>query len=112
MEHFALSSYFKNIYGSRLNGELSDKAELINHIIEKENLNHHQTIMIGDRKHDILGAKKCEISSIGVTYGYGSEAELSESGADYLANSPLEILKLLRKMKGPDPHFNKPRGTT
>ncbi|MNU06591.1 5'-nucleotidase [compost metagenome] len=47
--------------------------------------------MIGDREHDIIGAKACGVASIGVLVGYGSEAELSASGADYIASTVEEI---------------------
>lgn len=48
--------------------------------------------MVGDRKHDIIGAKTNGLSSIGVLYGYGSKEELLEAGANYIANSPVDIL--------------------
>ena len=43
--------------------------------------------MIGDRMHDILGAKKAGIDSIGILFGYGTKEELENAGADFLAES-------------------------
>lgn len=54
-----------------------------------------QAIMIGDRRHDIIGAKKVGMDSIGVLYGYGDEEELTGAGATYLAETVQDIVKLL-----------------
>jgi phosphoglycolate phosphatase len=51
--------------------------------------------MIGDREHDVVGAKTNCIFSIGVTYGYGSREELANAGADAICDSPEEILALI-----------------
>ena len=98
LDHFGLSPFFKGIYGSRLDGGLGNKGELIGHILQEEKLAKDETLMIGDRKHDMIGARTCNIGKIGVTYGYGSEAELTEAGADYLAHAPLAIPLLLSQL--------------
>ncbi|OYQ63551.1 HAD family hydrolase [Pseudanabaena sp. SR411] len=95
IEHFALTSLFDGIYGSELDGTRSDKAELIRHIILSENLNPTKTVMVGDRSHDAIGAKKNQLLAIGVTYGYGTEEELKLHGVDLIANSPNEITQYL-----------------
>jgi phosphoglycolate phosphatase len=51
--------------------------------------------MIGDRRHDIIGAKNNSLACIGVTYGYGTEKELLDAGADQLATSPSDIFTIL-----------------
>ena len=58
--------------------------------------NPDECIMIGDRKYDILGAKKFNLASIGVTYGYGTYDELQEVQADYIIEKPLDILNIVR----------------
>ena len=78
-----------------MNGDLVDKTELINHIVSNENLDKNNAVMIGDRRHDIIGAKNNGLASIGVTYGYGTREELLDSGADRLATSPSDILNIL-----------------
>ena len=55
----------------------------------------HNDIMIGDRKHDIMGAKENGLDSIGVLYGYGDEDELREAGATFIAEKPADILKYI-----------------
>ena len=99
IEHFELTSLFDGIYGSELDGTRSDKAELIRHILLTENLIPAKTMMVGDRSHDTIGAKKNQIFAIGVTYGYGTEAELRMHGADLIAISPLEIAKYVCSYK-------------
>ena len=95
IQHFGLLSFFDGIYGSELDGTRSIKGELIRHILLSENLDTSQTVMIGDRYHDVIGAKQNQIFAIGVTYGYGSEEELRSYGADVLAHSPNDILRLI-----------------
>ena len=61
-----------------------------NHITELA-----QVIMIGDRKHDIEGAKNNDIASIGVLYGYGDKAELINAGADFIVEDITKLNLLL-----------------
>lgn len=95
VEHFGLSALFDGIYGSELDGTLSIKGELIRHILLTENLDAKATVMIGDRSHDVIGAKQNQVFVIGVTYGYGSIEELNNHGADAIAHSPQELLPLI-----------------
>jgi phosphoglycolate phosphatase len=95
IEYFQLAELFDGIYGSELDGTRSDKGELLNHIIQLEKLLPQTTVMIGDRKHDMIGAKCHNLITIGVTYGYGTADELITHGADYIAHTPAEILTLL-----------------
>jgi phosphoglycolate phosphatase len=94
LRHFNLDIYFDCIIGSNLDGTRSKKGEIINFIINKFNINDFQEVlMVGDRKHDIIGAKENNIDSMGVTYGYGSLEELKDAKATYIVDSVLNILK-------------------
>ncbi|WP_445634365.1 HAD family hydrolase [Nostoc sp. DSM 114161] len=95
IEHFSLSLLFDGVYGSELDGTRSAKADLISHILLTEKLSPSSVVMIGDRKHDIIGAKRNNITAIGVTYGYGTEEELKTHGADFIAHCPENIPKLI-----------------
>lgn len=55
--------------------------------------------MIGDREHDIFGAKEADISSIGVLFGYGERNELTQAGADFIAETPADIAQILLESK-------------
>ncbi len=87
-----LDEFFEDIYGSELDGGRSDKGELISFILHSESLIDKQTLMIGDREHDIIGAKRNGICAGGVLYGYGTEEELTQAGADYLFAKPMDIV--------------------
>ncbi len=95
IEHFGLSSLFNGVYGSELDGTRSVKADLIYHILVTEKLSPSHVVMVGDRSHDMIGAKHNHVTTIGVTYGYGTEEELRTHGADLIAHSPDDIPKLL-----------------
>lgn len=75
LEHFELAQYFEHIYGSELNGDRTNKGDLIEYILEQEKLECAECLMVGDREHDILGARRNGIETIAVTYGYGSAEE-------------------------------------
>ncbi len=89
-----LAEHFAAIHGAELDGTRDDKAELIAHIITTERVDPANAIMIGDRKFDCLGAKKNGMRSIGVTWGYGSMAELREAGASALCDQPKGLHRL------------------
>ncbi|OTY14213.1 phosphoglycolate phosphatase [Bacillus mycoides] len=92
IEHFQLTNYFEDIIGSNLNGTRIKKEEIIAHILQQnEGLNKEEVVMIGDRKHDIIGANHNGIASIGVLYGYGSENELIEVSATHIAKDMEEL---------------------
>lgn len=90
--HFKLDKYFSFIAGSNLDGTRIKKAEVIEYALEGLNITElTKTIMVGDREHDIRGAKTIGIKSIGVLYGYGSKEELVNADADYIVQSVSEI---------------------
>jgi phosphoglycolate phosphatase len=89
---FSLRDHFEGVFGARHDGSLADKRDLLKHIIETTGIDPARAVMIGDREHDIVGAKTNGIFSIGVTYGFGSREELENAGADAICASPEEIL--------------------
>ncbi|WP_166705005.1 HAD family hydrolase [Bacillus albus] len=92
IEHFQLTDYFEDIIGSNLDGTRIKKEEIIAHILQtNEELNKEGIVMIGDRKHDIIGANDNEIASIGVLYDYDSETELTEVGGTHIVNDVKEL---------------------
>jgi phosphoglycolate phosphatase len=92
LKHFSLADHFIEIHGNDLAGNLDDKAELLRDLVERRKLAPQTTIMIGDRKHDVIAAQKNGVTSLAVTYGYGSKEELLEAGANYLAETPGEVV--------------------
>jgi len=90
--HFGLNNYFQKIYGSELDGTRADKADLLAHALTQTRSDPGRSIMIGDRSHDMAGARKNGMRGFGVLYGYGSEKELLDSGAEQIFKTP-EALK-------------------
>ena len=92
LEHFGLAKFFVDIVGVELNGDRTEKAEVIKYVIQNHNLSaKDKIVMIGDRLHDVLGAKENEIPVIGVLYGYGSREELETYHADYIVETVAEL---------------------
>lgn len=91
LDHFQMTPYFHQIVGSNLDGSLSEKAEIIAHILEHNQIDKEEAVMIGDRKFDIIGAQANGIASIAVGYGYGSEDEL-------MAAEPTHYLRTLKDL--------------
>lgn len=92
LKHFGLDKYFLFIAGSELDGTRVVKAEVIEFALTATKVTDlSSTVMVGDRKHDILGARQVGIKSIGVLAGYGSQGELEEAGADYIVDSIVDI---------------------
>ena len=91
IKYLSLSDLFNGIYGAELDGTRNKKGELISYLLEKEGISAAEVIMIGDRKHDIIGAGENGIPSCGVCYGYGTEEELLNAGADFIVQKPKEI---------------------
>ena len=95
-EHFEIDSYFDLIAGSNLDNTRSKKAQVIEYALETLGiLDRAHAVMIGDREHDIKGAKKTGLRSLGVLYGYASPGELENAGADFTANSPEELYTII-----------------
>ncbi|KZM48612.1 HAD family hydrolase [Labrenzia sp. OB1] len=95
VEHFGLMPYFGKVYGSELDGTRSAKSELIAHILREEGIGASETVMIGDRKHDLIGANANKVAGIGVLWGYGSREELEQENPALIAATPAEISRHL-----------------
>ena len=96
LRHFGLYDYFDIIAGASMDESRNKKADVISYAISQmKNPDLSRMIMIGDREHDILGAKQIGIDSIGVLYGYGDRAEHEKAGATYIAEKVEDILPLL-----------------
>ncbi|MEP7050892.1 MAG: HAD hydrolase-like protein [Pseudomonadota bacterium] len=93
IDHFGLRKFFGRVYGSELTGERGNKAELIAHVLASEQLRPGDAWMIGDRLHDIRGAKHNGLCSAGVLWGYGDRAELTHAGADAVFESMTDLLR-------------------
>jgi phosphoglycolate phosphatase len=96
VEHFGMSPFFSAVYGAELDGRFDNKADLIEHVLGREQILASAAVMVGDRREDVIAAKTHGVGAIGVTYGYGSDEELREAGADIICASPQELLALFQ----------------
>lgn len=96
LKYFQIEQYFDVVVGSELDGTRSAKAEIIQYVLNQfEHKPKDSFIMIGDRKHDIIGANLTGVDSIGVTYGFGSFEELVQARATYIVKSIGELERLI-----------------
>ncbi|MEJ2603599.1 MAG: HAD hydrolase-like protein [Gammaproteobacteria bacterium] len=91
VDHFDLTAFFDDVIGAHLDGSRSDKAELIGHALATHGLAADASVMIGDRRDDIVGAGQTGVASVGVLWGFGSRTELREAGAGALCVRPAEL---------------------
>jgi phosphoglycolate phosphatase len=99
-EHFGLTRYFRGIFGSEFDGTRSSKMELLRYILLNEGLEPLDTVMIGDREHDIRGARANGLYSIGALWGYGTRDELATAGADALCDTAANLPHQLPTPRG------------
>jgi len=98
LEHFQINECFSFVAGSELDGRRTDKADVIGYVTEAMGLRASDCIMVGDREHDVLGAKKRGMDSVGVLFGYGTREELEAAGATAIAATVAELGDLLQMM--------------
>ena len=91
IEHFQLAQRFVAIYGTELNGQFDNKADLIEFILKARQLRAEETVMVGDKREDITAGQANRTGTIGVTYGYGTRREITEAAPDDICGSPEEI---------------------
>ena len=100
LEHFELDQHLAFIGGADLAGTRHDKAAVIAHTLEELHVLGRldadaRMVMIGDREHDVHGARAHGIDTIGVLWGYGSQEELLGAGAAHLVENPQKLGSLL-----------------
>ena len=96
LEHFGLLAYFDFIGGATFDHSRSKKGDVIAYVLKKWGITDlSKAVMIGDRKHDVIGAKENGLDSIGVLYGYGNLEEMQEADATYIAQTVADILPLI-----------------
>jgi phosphoglycolate phosphatase len=91
IDHFGLAGRFAGVYGSSLDGRIDQKADIIALCLENEAIDPATCVMVGDRKHDVLGAAANRLPCIGVSWGYGGVAELSAAGAALICERPAAL---------------------
>jgi phosphoglycolate phosphatase len=101
IDHFGLREHLPVVYGAEMDGTRSEKAELIAHALREEGAEPSRACMVGDRAHDIVGARAHGLASVGVLWGYGSADELRGAGADRLVGEVKDLRDALLGMASP-----------
>ncbi|MBQ3553692.1 MAG: HAD family hydrolase [Clostridia bacterium] len=96
LEHFGLDSYFDLMVGATFDGTRHNKIDVLRHALSGvKDASIKESVMVGDRSHDCLGAAHFGMDCIGVLYGYGSREELTEAGAKHLAKTPEDVCQII-----------------
>ncbi|WOH53200.1 HAD family hydrolase [Bradyrhizobium sp. sBnM-33] len=95
IDHFGLRKHFERVFGAELDGTRVDKSHLLEYALKEVSVDPTKALMIGDRSHDMVGAKSNRMKGVGVLYGYGSRAELIEAGAHRVCATPGAILSCI-----------------
>lgn len=96
LEHFSLDKYFTSVCGASMDEKRVDKADVIKYALDTNGISDKsKVVMIGDRLHDIIGAEKNGLYSVGVLWGYGSREEFHNAGADNIADSIPKMVKII-----------------
>jgi phosphoglycolate phosphatase len=92
IDHFKLRGYFERVFGSELDGTRGDKTELLGYALQTTGVDPSESVMIGDRKFDMIGARNNGMTAVGVLYGYGTREELLAGGAHHVCAAPRGLL--------------------
>lgn len=80
----------------KIDGQIDTKEEAIGYALKQLGVDGSQTVMVGDRSFDVIGATSFGIPCIGVLYGNtGSREELLEAGAITVVDTVSELGELL-----------------
>lgn len=97
--HFDLDRYFPLVCGATLDDSRSQKSDVIAYALGMAGVSPERAVMVGDRAHDIIGAKANGMKCVGVLYGFGDRHELEQAGADEIAEKPSDIALALGRLK-------------
>lgn len=96
LELFEIASYFDVVSGATLDGSISTKAQVVEQALTLLSVKDRKSaVLVGDRMHDVEGARSCGIDCVGVTFGFGGLQELQQAGAKYIVQDFAELMHLL-----------------
>ena len=96
LELFEIAPYFDVVSGATLDGSISTKAQVVEQALAMLSVRDRKdVVLVGDRMHDVEGARSCDIDCVGVTFGFGGLQELQQAGAKYIVQDFAELMQLL-----------------
>ena len=81
-----------------MDGTRKNKKDVIAYCLQQEQLNVDDCLMVGDRKHDVIGAHLNRIQCVGVLYGYGSKEEFENNDCEYIAKNLKELREVIENV--------------
>ncbi|NGY03859.1 HAD hydrolase-like protein [Solimonas terrae] len=96
--HYGLTAHFAGLHGAEFDGTRADKTELIGHLLETERLDPEHCLMVGDRKHDILGARANGVRTCSARWGYGEPDEIRAAAPDFECFAAGELPTVVRML--------------
>ena len=89
LEHFDIAKYFEAVVGSGLDGSLGTKEQVVEEALIRLGLEEHpeEALMVGDKEHDVFGARAMGVECLGAAWGYGAPGELEKA-------DPLKIVRI------------------
>jgi len=100
VDHLGFDRFFREVYGTGLDGSFLHKDALLAHVLSDARIDATEAAMIGDRRHDVIGARANGLPAIGVRWGYGEPGELEAAGAAAFAARAVEIPAVLDDLLG------------
>lgn len=98
LEHFQISHFFEVVSGASRDGSRSHKADVAAHALEGLGYPQPSSVaLVGDREQDMYAAAELGLYGVGALWGYGSEAELRQAGAQVLVGSPEALVPVLQR---------------
>lgn len=99
IEKFGLSEHIAWVFGASVDRSRVEKSDVVKYALSASGAEQSRTVMVGDRKFDVIGARENGLLSVGVLYGYGDRDELVEAGADFIAATPAEVVEVICNAK-------------
>ena len=99
-DHFGLSHWVDGLFGSELDGTNADKTALLAHALAETGVDPGRSVMLGDRRFDVDGARNNDIPSVGALWGYADQGELHMAEPDGLAGHPQEVPEIIADLLG------------
>lgn len=95
LNNTGIDRLFSAVHGTPEDDTLDDKSELVKRLVSRQHLQAHNSVLIGDRRDDIIAARSSQLTAIGALWGYGSISELQQAGALLLAETPEHLTRLI-----------------
>ena len=96
MRDFDLAKYFDFVGGASSDASKEAKRDVVRMVLDNLQVeDESKVLMVGDRLYDIEGAHAENVDCAAVLYGYGNREEFEKYKADYILNTPADVVKLV-----------------